>query len=425
MQTLTTTERVGASIMGLARLSPRREQISIGKSAPCIRTTEDVDGILRCGFLDPTVPTEFNVLDTVHIQSKLARYLNDVVNRPDYLHPHSLIANRPSIGYVPPECFYEPTEKAQAALVNTGSIGKRISEIRRSNPDVSFWAEVADYGLYPKWIVELLQNLRLSRGDLLAPPVPPINKDIQSSPELQVEVNKALTGIWNQVAGKDYREMGLMYSFHVAPNALDSPELLRRALLGLNEVLSNDDSRFWGIHLHFIDARYVSHKVNRVELAKEVAAKAAGIGSRNGIFTIVSDVGAIGPVLLDFGVAFATYSSAMTPRRRYTQFGTEDPDLKFGKVIGLWDYYLHDRQAVARRGDRMEDTGLYSPEVPLHARGPKTYKAYRVDFGKPYNISVMERLNIERAKELQSKKNSKPGHSHIGRSRDALISPWA
>jgi hypothetical protein len=425
MQTLTTIEKVGASVLGTALLSPRREQIPLGKCAPCLRTTEDVEGALRCGFLDSTLPIEFNILDALNIQHKLAIHLNDVVNRPDYLHPHSLIANRSSIGYIPPECFYEPNDKAMEALANTGPIGGRISELRRCNSDASFWIAVANSGLYPRWLVELLQNNRVSRGDLLAPPVPPVIKDIQASPEMQIEVNKALTGIWSQIAGKDYSEMGLMYSLHIAPSALESPDLVRRALLGLNEVLSNDDSRFWGIHLHFTDVRFVTNKVNRVELAKEVAGQAAGIGSRHGIFTMVSDVGAIGPALLDLGVAFATYSSAMTPRRRYAQFGVDDPDLKFGKVIGLWNYFLHDRPAVRRRGDRMEETGLYSPEVPNHAKGEKTYKAYRVDFAKPYSISVMERLNIERAKELQTKKNAKPGHSHIGRSRDVQIAPWA
>ena len=53
------------------------------------------------------------------------------------------------------------------------------------------------------------------------------------------------------------------------------------------------------------------------------------------------------------------------------------------------------------------------------------YKAYRVDFAKPYSISVMERFNVERNKELEVRKNAKPGHSHLGRSKDAAMAPWA
>ena len=73
----------------------------------------------------------------------------------------------------------------------------------------------------------------------------------------------------------------------------------------------------------------------------------------------------------------------------------------------------------------MDDTGLYINEVPVEARGDRAWRQYRIDFGKPYNISVMEKLNLERDKELRINKNVNPGSSHLGRSNDPLIAPWA
>ena len=58
-------------------------------------------------------------------------------------------------------------------------------------------------------------------------------------------------------------------------------------------------------------------------------------------------------------------------------------------------------------------------------RWNEAYKEFRVGFARPNNIAVAERLNEERRKEVLVKGNAKPGSSHVGRSNDHRIAPWA
>ncbi len=424
MTSLQVTDRVGNSIVGLGSVSPRMNPVEVGKCAPCIRTGEDVEGLLRCDFLDPTIPTEFNLINSVAILKKLQKNLNLMAFSEGVLNPLDLIANRPSIGFVPPECLSDPSDYGAKALERTGEIGKKISSLRVKNPDGKFWAAVAKEKLYPRWIRELLFRLKTLKGDAIPSPTPVINKEIKSSVDLQIEVNRSVAMSWKRIAGRRHREIGLLYSLHLAPNALDSPDLLRQAVLGLGESLEFGEN-FLGVHISFTNMRTASSKASRIETAKHFAREVSSTAGKYSLFTIVSDVGPVGPVFLDESVSFATYYPGMTPRKVFDSFGVVNKDLKFGKVLGLWKYNLHDRNDVRRRKDTMDDTGLYTNTVPLEARGPTSHREYRILFGKPYNVSVMERLNMERSKELKQKKNSNPGQSHIGRSSDPLIAPWA
>jgi len=426
MKTLHILEKVGNSIIGSALLSPRMPEVEVGKAMPCIRTSEDIEGLLRCKFLDPTVPSEFNLLNSGLIQKILWKYFNQIVSSPNFLNPLDVIAGRPSIGYVPPECLTFPTEGATKALNKTGMIGAKISVLREQYPDADgkFWFSIAKERLYSKWIRELLYHLELLKGDLFAPPVAVINKKIASSVDLQLKINLAVSSRWEQICGRRHREIGLLYSFHLAPNALDEPTILREAVLGMNEILLKEDLRFWGVHLHFTDIRHVTRKPHRIDTAKSLVREVSQITRKYNGFTIISDAGPVGIAFLDLGASYSSYSPAMTPRKIYDKMRFSEEG-RFGKVLGLWRYNLHGREDVRRRGDTMDETGFFPNVVPLTAQGEKSWRAYRVQFGKPYNISVMEKINMLRSTELIKNKNPNPGQTHIGRSSDQLITPWA
>ena len=74
INTLQILEKVGNSIIGTANVSPRMPWIEIGKCMPCVHSYEDAEALLRCNFLDPSVPSEFNLLSTSDIQKKLWKY---------------------------------------------------------------------------------------------------------------------------------------------------------------------------------------------------------------------------------------------------------------------------------------------------------------------------------------------------------------
>jgi len=429
ISSLQVLEKVGASLIGSAQFSLRFPIVEIGKSAPCIINDEDVEALLRCNFLDPSIPTEFNLLSTSRIQKKLWKYANLEEDNPEYLASVDITANRPSIGYLPPECLVKPNEKAIKALKNTGPIGEIVSQIRRKT-DKKFWEEITrikleGQPLYEHWIRELLENLLLLRGTLIACPVPVLTKEYKSSIAEQAKANIDISDNWEELCGRRYREHGCLYSFHLAPNALDEPSLIRKAIMSLNEIFSERDNNFWGVHIHFTDISGVSRKQERVGVAKDIVKKVSDIAMRYNKFTIVSDVGPIGIAFLDQGAAYVTYSLAMTPRKKYLMGMNPNVDidlLTYGKVLDLWSYKLLSYNEVKKRGYKISDTQLYTNVVPLNCRNKK--RLYRINFAKPNNVAVMEKLNNLRAVELNREKNPNPGLIHIRRSEDSSIRIW-
>ena len=85
INTLQILEKVGNSIIGTANVSPRMPWIEIGKCMPCVHSYEDAEALLRCNFLDPSVPSEFNLLSTPDIQKKLWKYSNMAEFNPNFL----------------------------------------------------------------------------------------------------------------------------------------------------------------------------------------------------------------------------------------------------------------------------------------------------------------------------------------------------
>lgn len=421
--TLNVMELVGSSVIGTARFSNRYHSIETGKCIPLIRTGEDVEGLARCNFLDGLTPIEFNILNRSVVMNALNRVQTAYPTHTEsWLEPTSIVARRPSVGYVPPECFINPSKKAISALINSGKIGERVSELRAINPDGTFWAAIASEKLLIPFIGELLRSIKNLSGDLFASPVPVVTADLKTSPKIQGEVNRAIAGQWPLAVAGSFTTTGLLYSLHIHPTALTNKTLIKNALFQLSHSLSGDLS-YWGIHIHFTDISLVTKKASRIKMAKELVQQAARIGRQQNLFTWVSDVGPIGPVMLDLGAAFCSYYTGITPRVAYLDGMKFTPESNYGKALGLWDFNLNDIKDMEEKGWHLEDTGLMSPIVPQSLRSGK-FKDYRVNFGKPHNVAVMERLNIERLKELR-KKNLKPGTSHLGRSSDANISPWA
>ena len=229
--------------------------------------------------------------------------------------------------------------------------------------------------------------------------MPVIAKDLLSSVDLQIKVNTALANKWEEICGRKHREIGLLYSLHIAPNALDESHLLREAILGMSDVISKEDIRHWGIHIHFTDIKQASYKPHRINNAKDLVRNASQIAGKYNGFATVSDAGPVGIAFLDLGASYTSYYTAMTPRKIFQKMRYSE-EANFGKVLGLWQYNLHSREDVRRRNDVMDDTGLFQNTVPISAQGDRCWKLYRVEFGKPYNVSVMEKLNILRTAEL-------------------------
>lgn len=422
MNTIQILERIERSIVGTATVSPRMPDVEIGKMVPCIRSSEDAEALMRSDFLDPTAPCEINLLSSPYTRKIMMRYYLSTGDS----QAASLISARAAIGYIPTECLYKPNDTASKAIEKTGKISKIVSELRMKCSEKQFWIEVASDETYEKWLQELISEMSLVKCDLLSPPVPVVSKELPSSVTMQMKANIDVADNWERICGRKHREMGVIYSLHIAPNALDDPEILKKVIIGLREIFGSTDMRFWGIRIHFTSLNSITSKPLRVEAAKEFVQGVCDIASMYHGFVFVSDVGAIGPVFLDCGAAFASYSTAMTPRNLY--FGGMNPNadfriLQYGKTLDLWKYNLFGYKEIERNGFKISDTGLTSNIVPISLRGGKKNR-YRIEFGKRNNIAVMEKMNRLRHHELKLK-NTRPGTTHIGKSKDKNIIPWA
>lgn len=437
IQSLTVQEQLGESILGTASIGPNFSTVEIGRLCPMLRKAEDPEGLVRASFLDPTVPIELNLAHWETIRSRLMNLKTQQAARTEWNDPETLLRSRPSIGYLPPEIVARPNDKGLDSLETLGDAADSIANLRKENSPGKFWSEVARQDLYVPLLREITGISHTFGLDLIAPPVPVISKERKSSPQAQASLNGAAAMAWEDILAPSpvgssmtlqsfeaREDTGLLYSLHVDPLALKSPSLLDEALATMTAALQKHDNRFWGVHIHFTDIRLAS-KQGRPSPAKEFVRDAANIAQDSNLFVWVSDVGPAGPVFLDLGAAFASYHSGMTPGRIYQSGGPNDSNLKYGKVLSLWEFNLLTREDIQNRGWEVKDTELRPNAVPPKFRGNKGWKDYRVKFAKPQNIAVAQRVNNERVRELRENGNPKPGHKHVGRSNDGYVAPWA
>jgi hypothetical protein len=422
MRTLSIGAKVEESIVGTAALGPRFPAIQVGRMAPMIRTKEDLLGLLNAGYLDNTIPLEVNLLSAGAVRSALIRSASRLPDEQG-MTERGLLYSRPIIAYVPPETVVMPNDKAASALAESGPVGQRISLERIGTPDVEFWSRIADLDLYRPWVYELAALGGRVRASLFAPPVPVIARDQPDSPQAQLEANGAFAQIWTR--DPTLRSAGPLYSLHIHPSAFRSPEVLQRALTSLNLALSAGDVPYWGVHLNLTDIGVITMGGGQqVGTATEFVREVVRLAGAAGLFVWISDVGPIGAALMDAGPSFTSYYPGMTPRRIYLEGVRGGPETLFGKVMGgLWNYNLLARSEVENLKWQLEDTGRSPSVVPVSVRNSAT--PYRQEFAKPYNISVAEKYNEFRERELVVNRQPAPGRAVLGRSKDKAIVPWA
>lgn len=424
MKTLALIDRVGESIVGTSLFSARFNGVGVGRHVPLVRKGEDAEGLIRAGFLDGSSPIELNILSIRTVRAALARSSVFATTRPDWIPPGGLFHSRPSVAYVPPEVLTRPTTDGLRALGSTGPAGSAVASLRGQATDGAFWNGLAKQHLYAPWLRELLAHARAMGISLFAPPVPVLSHDLPGASLLQAQINLSAVSIKSKL-GNDPSIPGLLYGLHVHPSALADPVMLNTAIKQLDHVTSQADNEFWGVHLNFTDVGVVTTQgAARIQAAKELIREASRIGRDAGMFSWVGDTCAIGPSLLDEGPAFTSYHPGLTPHKIYGPSAPSSIDVQCGKVIEVWDYNLKLRSDIARKGWKVDDTGLFPALVPVAVRSASP-KTFRVEFGKPNNIAVAERLNIEREKELVQLGNARPGQSHVGKSSDFRIIPWA
>jgi hypothetical protein len=424
MNTLHIEKTVGDSLLGIASFGPRYPAVSIGRMAPLLRKSEDPEGLFRAGFLDPGTPSELNLVSVGMIRSRMVS-LQAAPFDQRHLAPDRMVKFRPSIGYVPPELLTDPNATGIRALRRGKGESGKVADLRNENSDGDFWVELAKQKRYIAWLQELVGLADFMGANLVAPPVPVVTNELATSPEKQAELNHVAASVWRQVVG--LREVGLMYSLHIHPSALEEPDLLRKTLRGFSRTIMSRDNPYWGVHISYVDVSMATPRPDRIMAAKDFGREAARVAKSAGIFAWGSDLGPVGPVFLDQGLSFVSYHTGMTPRRTYTggSMDEDHADTSYGKTLGLWKYNLMERDTIKKQGWRVEDNGLFLSEVPINLRGNEGYREFRVGFGRPNNIAVAERLNEERAHEVLLKGNAKPGSSHVGRSNDHRIAPWA
>lgn len=454
-RSLSVISRVGESIVGSSLWGSRFQRISVGRAIPSLKKSEDADAMVRCGFLDPSLPIELNMVSVDAVRVALRQRLLLDPTESGSLDPETLLRSHPTIGYLPPELFSAPNVIGLRALEGSGASCKLVAlsrlneswsqdgapewaKVRSSHlrSDAAFWKEIAGRDLYPRLIGELLSRGEGARLSLIAPPVPVLHEDWVSSADLQHELNIAAATLLKPVSGSS-AGIRPLYALHIHPSALHAPAIVQRALERLRLALTTTEFGFMGVHLNFLDLGAVNQDgATSIRVAKELAAKVAGIARDTGRFTVVSDAGPVGPAFLDSGAAFTTYAPGMTMRRTYPFVKAPKEqtraikkrlqESKCGLVLGgPWNYSLLRYRDVRAQGWRLEEVaGKAANEVPATLRGAEPW-TYRVNFSKPYNTAVQEVLNDARDRELNGKKNARPGSSILGRSEDPSIAPWA
>lgn len=460
MRTLVVTREVEQSLVGSAIFSPRFQQVQIGKLAPALNSPEDAESIVRCHFLDPGLPFEVNLICAKSMRTQLNQHRFDVVESNSQSNPDRILPNHPTVGYVPPELVNFPTPIGLEKLANSCLVGDSVAKARlvagRRESKVADWSKVrrkvmvgestfwermeTEGPLYSEWIKELVTGASKVVASVVAPPVPALSTRFRLSPQSQNDFNLRFADImaqWRTVG----QAPGALYSLHVHPSAIRFAPVLKDAIQLFDHSVSIDDTRFWGVHIHFFDVSVLSRApASAREAARELVSEVSKIARKKGLFTWVSNVGIPGEILLDEGAAFASYPPNGNPRRVYPSYDSSTPEdgeplseeeresrseFRYGKIInGPWRLTLLDYQDLRSRNWTVQDNGKTPREVPQALRdGP--HKQFRVEFAKINNVACLERLNEQREHELSINGNARPGRDMVKRSEDGLTCSWA
>lgn len=422
MHPLEVTSVYGSSVMGRARFSDVHRVVEVNRSAPMIRTTEDARAMMRSSFLDPTVPVEVNLLEYDRVATALHRAQFKDIPDDRMLEPEKVIRGRPAIGVIPPETLTHPRDEAAERLATTGDVGEELARLRLENTDGAFWSTVAEEGLYPRWILELLDACNQLGIDRLVPSVPVIERDIKSSPRTQAVVNQFVHEAFADEL--DRHPNGMPYSLHFRYNALSEEDLVKDALRAMRRTFHETEHTFKGIHIAFAGFDSIRRVTSRTRIAKELVSRASQIGAEFNAGVWVSDVGPTTWAFLDAGASFASYGTNMTPRLIYGGGGdaSKQPHILYGNTLNRWEYDLLNRKEVKQRGDDLQDTGLMESSVPSRAN---TAPSYRKSFGKPNNLAVMQAWNQDRLRTIREEGDPNAGHRILQRSSEPRILAWA
>lgn len=460
MKTLVVTREVERSLVGSAIFSARFQQVQIGKLAPAINSPEDAESIVRCDFLDPGLPFEVNLVCAGSMRTRLNSQRFNVTGSNHQLNPDRILPTHPTVGYVAPELVNFPNAQGLGRLSGSCPAGDAVARARlvagRQKAEEIDWTKVRrkamvgeatfwdrmkkEANLYQDWTKELETAASKVVASVIAPPVPALNLRFRLSPQLQNDFNLDFADILAQ-SRKAGRAIGAMYSLHIHPSAIRNADVLKEAIQLFDHSVSVDDTRFWGVHVHFFDVSALSRApATARDAAREVVSDVAKIARQKGLFTWVSNVGIPGEVMLDEGAAFASYPPNGNPRRVYPSYDSSLPEgseplseeerdsrseLKYGKIIdGPSRLTLLDYQDLRARNWTVQDNGKTPREVPRDLRdGP--YKQFRVEFAKVNNIACLEVLNEERERELTINGNARPGRDVVKRSEDGPTCSWA
>lgn len=451
LRTLSESTRVGKSAIGTSFWGSRFEKVPTGRAVPSLMKFEDSEAILRCGFLDEATPIALNLTEWARMRSVLLQRVLLAEEGGRRIDPEDLLRVRPSFGYLPPELFSSPNVAGLKALYDSSIAGQAMARLRLRGgtegevdwgvvrngdilPDAAYWTAVAKANVYARFIGDLLVRGENTRISLIAPPVPSLHEEWSGSADTQFETNAAASALIKPVGSTP--AIRPLYSFSLHPSALGEPAILQRALDRLRLALAGSEYGFVGVYLSFTDAGAIATDgAPAVQTALDLSSKVTGIAAQSGRFTIVGDVGPVGPVFLDEGVAFTTYGMGMTMRRTYPMMRAPQTqtraaerrfrESKYGKVLGgPWDYVLLRYRDVRNRGWKLgEVNGKFTNEVPPSLRGGPP-ESYRREFSKPYNTAVQEVLNDLREREIVVNQNARPGRAILARSGDPMISAW-
>lgn len=443
-RTLVVHDTVGDALIATANFGPRYKAVEVGKLAPLIRKIEDLEGIARCGWLDPTNPIEVNLT----YGDKIGRKLDTLrlTRQEGWLEPEDIIRKRPAIGYVPGEMLTRPYGKGMKYLQDAGPAAAAITAARLNGLDPNdkiyakdlatdgqFWKDVAENKLYEPWLRELIQSANDLGINLIAPPVPVISSDLRSSPRLQMNLNLAVSRRWADPMDPDApkrlastRDNRLLYSLPVHPSAFDDPDLIDQAIRGMQAAIEDPGALFWGIHVQFPDWERFTGQAERVQRAKMMMTRITTYAASRGIFVWVCDAAPAGLSFLDLGASFVSYHPGILPRRAFMEGGAPkdgDRSALYGKILDLWRYGLVNRQALEANDWKLPATGYMPSKVPKALQEASEVQ-FRKDIQKPNNVAVQQFLTDLRLKELRQDRNHNPSARIMSQSPDDRFTVW-
>jgi hypothetical protein len=462
MKTLVVAREIERSLVGSAIFSPRFQQVGIGKLAPAINSPEDAESIVRCHFLDPGLPFEVNLVCAKSMRVRLDLQRFDITGVSAQLSADRLLPTHPTVGYVPPELVSFPNSLGLGRLSGSSPSGEAVAKARLVSDrrhakeidwgklrrkamvgESAFWTRMeSEPDLYQNWIKELATTATKVIGSLIAPPVPSLSTRFRMSPQTQNEFNLKSADILAQ-SRRAGRGPGALYSLHIHPSAIRNAPILKEAIQLFDHSVTVDDTRFWGVHVHFYDLSVLSRApASARAAAREVVADVSKIARGKGLFTWVSNVGIPGQIMLDEGAAFGSYPPNGNPRRVYPLYDSSSPEAegteplsedeqesrleaRYGKIInGPHRLTLLDYRDLRARNWLVQDNGKTPRQVPPALRdGP--YRQFRVEFAKVNNVACMERLNELREHDLTVNGNARPGRDIVKGSEDGATCCWA